>query len=142
MNSVLQYIHSGKLLDVGCGYGEDSIFFAKKGFNVTGIDNSEYCIHKCENLAKIEKVSVKFVIGDAKNYDFRDKFDIVLMKNVLHFVDLKKTIEKMKEITNGGGINVIIDEAGKLKLNFNNFYSDWEILDNNSLFVVRKRKIS
>jgi len=43
----LHYLDGGKrLLDVGCGEGADSVFFARKGFSVTSIDkNGEHLKH-------------------------------------------------------------------------------------------------
>ena len=35
------YEPKGKLIDLGCGQGRDSISLAKLGYNVTGIDNSK-----------------------------------------------------------------------------------------------------
>ncbi len=38
----LRYLKTRKhLLDVGCGEGADSVFFAKKGFQVTAMDNNK-----------------------------------------------------------------------------------------------------
>lgn len=34
-------------IDIGCGNGRDSLFFANYGFNVVGIDASEEAIHGC-----------------------------------------------------------------------------------------------
>ena len=42
----LEFVSSGKVLDIGCGEGLDSVFLAKKGFDVAALDNSEYAIHK------------------------------------------------------------------------------------------------
>ena len=37
----LQYVKSGRLLDLGCGSGRDSLYFKNLGFDVTAIDGSE-----------------------------------------------------------------------------------------------------
>ena len=39
----LDYINNGKyLLDIGCGEGADSVFFAKKGLQVVAVDTNNY----------------------------------------------------------------------------------------------------
>src|SRR5829696_8643301 len=46
-----------RILDVACGKGRHSIFLAKKGFDVTGIDLSEYSI---EEALKFEAGNLHF----------------------------------------------------------------------------------
>jgi len=38
----------GSVIDLGCGVGQDSAFFAKKGFLVRGIDQSKTAIDVCK----------------------------------------------------------------------------------------------
>lgn len=40
------YPKQGKVLDLGCGQGRDSIPIARLGFDVTGIDNSRVGIEQ------------------------------------------------------------------------------------------------
>ncbi len=40
----------GNLLELGCGNGRDSIFFASKGLNVTAIDSSDKAIEMLQNM--------------------------------------------------------------------------------------------
>ncbi len=39
------------LIDVGCGSGRDSIFFAQRGFQVLGVDGSHAAIDRCQDIA-------------------------------------------------------------------------------------------
>jgi len=51
----------GRVLDVGCGAGRVSLYLQKKGFDVTGIDNSPLAIRVCKKMglknAKILSIS-------------------------------------------------------------------------------------
>jgi 2-polyprenyl-3-methyl-5-hydroxy-6-metoxy-1,4-benzoquinol methylase len=58
----LPYLSNAKyLLDVGCGEGADTVFFAKKGFHVTALDNNETHLGRLQafiNDNSITKASV------------------------------------------------------------------------------------
>src|ERR1700730_18823408 len=47
VKKALRYIKSGtRLLDIGCGEGADSVFYAKKGFKVVAIDNNKLFLRR------------------------------------------------------------------------------------------------
>src|SRR5512141_1074707 len=41
----------GRILDLGCGEGRDSVYFASHGFDVTGLEVSAAGLEKAERLA-------------------------------------------------------------------------------------------
>lgn len=71
-----------KVLDLACGNGRHSILFARRGFNVTGIDLSEYLIGKAKENLKNRyskyKSYLKFEIGDMRHITHRNEFDLVI----------------------------------------------------------------
>jgi len=71
-----------KCLDLACGNGRHSIFFAKKGLKVTGLDLSPFLINQAKKrLAKEYKkyrTNLRFVIGDMKHLGFKNKFGLVV----------------------------------------------------------------
>lgn len=74
-----------KLLDLGCGVGWTSIFFAKRGYEVTGLDISEGMIYQANLNKKREKIkNVRFIVGDYENVHLDDKFDCVVFYDALH----------------------------------------------------------
>jgi 2-polyprenyl-3-methyl-5-hydroxy-6-metoxy-1,4-benzoquinol methylase len=68
-----------KILDIGCGTGRHSIELAKRGYKVTGIDFSEAQLKKAREKAEIEGVKVDFIQKDARELDFKNIFDLVIM---------------------------------------------------------------
>ncbi|WP_068163143.1 class I SAM-dependent methyltransferase [Rhodococcus phenolicus] len=54
----------GRALDVGCGSGELSIRLARRGWDVTGIDNVPAAIETATAAAAAAGVAVRFVEGD------------------------------------------------------------------------------
>ncbi|HJY62914.1 MAG TPA: class I SAM-dependent methyltransferase [Ignavibacteria bacterium] len=69
-------------LDLACGNGRHSILFARKGFNVTGIDLSPFLIEHAKKRRKREysdfSKNLRFEIGDMKHLRFINEFDLVV----------------------------------------------------------------
>ena len=68
----------GKVLDLACGPGRHSILFARKGFEVTGIDLSENLLRVAESTARKEKLNIKFIKADLRRVDLTEKFDLIV----------------------------------------------------------------
>lgn len=100
----LRWIHSQigdfsqkKILDIGCGRGETSVYFAIKGAHVTALDLSSEMINATQVLAQKHKVSLKTVIASADNFNLptSEKFDFIYLGNLFHHVDIGPTILKV-----------------------------------------------
>lgn len=76
----------GHILDLGCGKGRDSLFFAERGFCVTSLDISETALRAFEH-PKIRKVC-----GDILSFDFSEGFDAVYANLSLHYFS-KETVK-------------------------------------------------
>lgn len=68
-----------RILDIGCGTGRHSIELAKRGYDVTGIDLSESQLCRAKETAAKEGISINFMIRDARQLEFSDAFDLVIM---------------------------------------------------------------
>jgi tellurite methyltransferase len=124
-----------KVLDLGCGNGRVSLRFAKNKISVTGVDKQPLDI-KQENF--------NFLCQDVKEFEFKEKFDLIIASLILHFLDKEKAFElikKMQKNTNEKGYNFFIclsnkdDSANKRPNNFfptiselKELYSDWELI--------------
>ena len=99
-----------KVLDVGCGYGRDCIYLAKKGFDVVGIDVSTEAVRLARDWANNEGLEIDFRHMDITNNSFKDfSFDTVIMFNTFHFMVEKvreKTVTEIYRILKNGGILV------------------------------------
>ncbi len=72
-----------KILDVATGTGKQAFAFAKKGYDLTGIDLSEAMLKVARKKNKYE--NVKFVLADATNFPFWDSsFDVSCVSFALH----------------------------------------------------------
>jgi 2-polyprenyl-3-methyl-5-hydroxy-6-metoxy-1,4-benzoquinol methylase len=75
----IDFNRSTGILDIGCGTGRHSIELARRGYTVTGIDLSESMLAKARLKARQAGVEVEFIRADARNLQFSNEFDLVIM---------------------------------------------------------------
>ena len=93
---ILGNVKNKRILDVGCGSGVYSIFFAKKGANIIGIDFSSSMISLSRKNAKRENCKCEFLVMNFLNFENKSKFDSLLFIGVFDYV-AKKEIHKYFE---------------------------------------------
>ncbi len=88
-----------KFLDLGCGLGRHSIYFAQKGFEVNSVDLSDYGINHVKEWAEKENLNIKADLCDMINLPFDDDtFDCIMAYNVIYHTDTEGFIKSLKEI--------------------------------------------
>jgi len=72
---ILESLKPGLILDIGCGTGEQSLFLAKRGYQVVGVDISREMLARANESAKDAKLqdNLSLVIASAEALPFRDK---------------------------------------------------------------------
>ncbi|MFC1907289.1 class I SAM-dependent methyltransferase [Chloroflexota bacterium] len=103
------------VLDYGCGAGASSIWLAKMGAIVTGIDISKVSIDLCNELAERENVNdrTSFLVADAEALDFPDNhFDIVWCGAILHHLDIQKAYREIVRLLKPEGVAVCQEALG------------------------------
>lgn len=99
-------LNNKKVLEVGCGLGEASVYFAKKGAIVTATDISPKMVEKVQELANFHNVQVEGIVVSANNLDNLpdDYYDFTYAGNLLHHVDVVKCVSLLKPKLKDGGI--------------------------------------
>ena len=74
----LQLKGTEKILDLTCGFGRHSLEFARRGYDVTGIDITPAYIDYANEQAKKENLNAKFICYDICTITFDKEFNVVL----------------------------------------------------------------
>jgi ubiquinone/menaquinone biosynthesis C-methylase UbiE len=98
---------TGAILDAGCGTGENALFFAAKGHQVTGIDFLEEPIRRARRKAADRAVQVNFMVMDALALkSLSERFDSVIDCGLFHVFsddDRKRYVEGVASVVKPGG---------------------------------------
>ncbi|OEF99411.1 hypothetical protein BHF71_02170 [Vulcanibacillus modesticaldus] len=115
-----------KVLDIGAGTGNYSIWLAKKGLHVTAIDQSTPMMELAKKKAYKEGLRIDWEIADAHSLPFSDEsFDLVISVTAIEFMEHPDTV--LKEAMR------VLRPKGRLVIGLLTKDSDWgELYQKNS----------
>ena len=98
-------LNNKKVLDLGCGYGENDIYCRKLGAKaVLGIDISEHMLKIAMNNNKDKGISYKLMAMEDIG-KLEEKFDVVISSLAIHYVkNYDKLIKDIYDLLNEDGI--------------------------------------
>ncbi len=103
-----QPIPSCKVLDIGCGTGDNSIWLAQNGFQVIGTDTSEIALEKAKEKASKANVACHFVLVDfLKNKIEGAPFGFVFDRGCFHAFSSKNDRRRFAQ-----NVAAHLEEAG------------------------------
>ncbi|MBD8489815.1 methyltransferase domain-containing protein [Echinicola sp. CAU 1574] len=109
---LLQWLNPQKgehILDLGCGAGQLTYQINQLGAEVVGMDQSSDMIAKAQSLYP----SINFLVGDAVDFSFEEKFDAIFSNATLHWVlSYQKAIQAMYANLKSGG-RLVVEFGGK-----------------------------
>jgi 2-polyprenyl-3-methyl-5-hydroxy-6-metoxy-1,4-benzoquinol methylase len=118
---MLPYFNLGeksKVLDMMCGYGRHSIALAKRGVDVTAVDNLGEYVDEIEKAIEKDSLPLKVTKADIISYQSSEIFDLIIcMGNSLNFFDKEDTIKLLK------------NAAGQLKTGGSLLINTWSLTE-------------
>jgi SAM-dependent methyltransferase len=98
---------TGRVLDAGCGTGENALFFASRGHRVTGIDFLDEAIRRARAKAVERGLPVEFLVKDALTLaDWDERFTTVIDSGLFHVFsdeDRQRYIRGLAHVVEPGG---------------------------------------
>lgn len=100
-----------RLLDLGCGSGWTSVFFARRGYQVTGQDIAPDMIALAErNRSEAGVANLDFLVCDYEGLGFADEFDAAVFYDALHHAeDPERALAGAFRALRPGGVLVTIE---------------------------------
>lgn len=134
----------GKVLDLGCGSGRNSLYLQLLGFDVNAVDKSELSIGNLNQIINDENLKhINAKVYDINQANLKGEYDFVLSTVVMMFLQPEKIpeiIDNMQKLTKSGGYNLIVsamstsDYPCSVGFSFTfkenelrEYYQDWEI---------------
>jgi len=102
-----------RILDMPCGPGRHTVVLAQQGYQVTGVDHSEYLLAKAEKYARDSNIAVEWVKADMRDFSRTNAYDLVqnLFSSFGYFEDQDddiKLLSNFYESLRSGG-KIILD---------------------------------
>jgi 2-polyprenyl-3-methyl-5-hydroxy-6-metoxy-1,4-benzoquinol methylase len=97
---------NASVLDVGCGEGHLANWLFQDGKRrYVGIDLSSVAIQQARARVSPE---ARFEVADATTFDPGDRFDIIVLNEVLYYMDQpEQVVERYEDFLNPGGVFII-----------------------------------
>jgi SAM-dependent methyltransferase len=97
-----------RVLDLGCGSGEELIPLIRRGANVVGIDISPDLITIAKRRLLEEKLEADVRVGSAYDTELQDSsVDVIFCMSLIHHLDLPRLRKEMLRILRPGGFIVL-----------------------------------
>jgi SAM-dependent methyltransferase len=101
----------GTVLDAGCGTGENALYLASRGLQVTGIDFLQGPIKQAVRKASARGLAARFLVRDALTLSSWDeRFDVVLDSGLFHVFD---DADRARYVE---GLAIVLKPGGRLFL--------------------------
>jgi len=116
---LLGIVKGCRVLDYGCGQGEEAVYLAKMGAEVTAIDISPVGIELTKERARLNEVGdrVSAMLMRCDPTDFpSESFDVIHGFGILHHIGLRTGMMEIKRLLKPRGRGLFFEHMGNSKL--------------------------
>lgn len=118
----IQFIQpKGRMIELGCHVGFNCIYFARLGYDITGVDIATTLIQEAENNLRKETAEVQnrchFICSDILDLNVTEtgQFDTIILTETLeHVIDPLPILAKAKELLRPDGLIYISAPAKRM----------------------------
>lgn len=116
---VEQGIIHGRVLDIGCGSGTQSVWMAEQGIDVVGIDIAETAVALSRSLATAHAAKAEFLVADAVHLPFGNgSFDSAFDRGTLQHLRGKerKYASEVARVLKPGGTFLLLTFSPRVRM--------------------------
>jgi SAM-dependent methyltransferase len=111
--SVFPRCRNARVLEIGCGEGDDALKMAENGAEVSAIDISKAAIDKANQVSAHRGFKADFRVMDAEALDYADsEFDMVCGEGVLHHLNLDIMMRQLRRVLKPDGVAIFTEPLG------------------------------
>jgi len=138
-SNALQLKPGDSLLDLCCGQGRHCVQFARRGFQVTGLDLNPAYLELARQAAMADNLQLEVIAGDMREIPFRSRFDaIVNMYSSFGYLESEaedaKVLASIANALKPGG-RLLLDMLNREWAVANYIQHDWHAGADGTLYV-------
>jgi SAM-dependent methyltransferase len=116
---LLGFVKGCRVLDYGCGQGEEAVYLAKMGAHVTAIDISPIGVRLTQERARLNgvggRVSAMLMRCDPTEFP-NESFDVIHGFGILHHIGLRTGMMEIKRLLKPRGRGLFFEHMGNSKM--------------------------
>jgi SAM-dependent methyltransferase len=131
-----------RILDLCCGQGRHAVLFARRGFDVTGLDLNTAYLEMAQQSARASNTILKTIVADMRHIPFQDQFDAIvnMYSSFGYFESEAEDLNVLESAANAirPGGRLMLDMLNREWAVANYVQNDWHSGSDGSLYVERR----
>lgn len=132
-----------KVFDLACGHGRHIIELARRGYEVTGLDNNSFFLDEATKAANRAQVIINYIKSDMRQIPFENEFDMVInLFTSFGYLENDEEDEKViaqiaKALKTGGKFVIDFVNRDEIMKTFRD--RNWKPMADDSMVIVERK---